>query len=181
MRICFMCNEYPPGPHGGIGTFTQIMARALVRAGHEARVVGAYPLDYPAPAYEEEGGVRVWRLYGAPHRVGKATARLRLFELVAGWSRKGEIDLLEAPDWEGWVAGFRLSVPIVVRFNGSATYFATETGQRVRPITFLLERASLRRGDFYCSASRYTAERTQHLFRLRREAIPVLYSRVHFN
>src|SRR2546429_2994566 len=25
MNICFICPEYPPGPHGGVGTFTQIL------------------------------------------------------------------------------------------------------------------------------------------------------------
>src|SRR5262245_29848502 len=130
MRICFICNEYPPGPHGGIGTFTQIMARSLVRGGHEARVVGAYPKEYRAPAYEEDEGVRIWRMRDGSHRISKAIARFRLFSLIAGWSRRGEIDLLEAPDWEGWIAGFRLPIPMVVRFNGTSTYFAVETQRR---------------------------------------------------
>lgn len=178
MRVCFICNEYPPGPHGGIGTFTQLMARALVRAGNEVRVVGGYSSDYPAPAYEEDNGVRVWRFTGAIHRRGKMLARYRIFQLVARWCREGEIDLLEAPDWEGWNAGFRLPVPIIVRFNGSSTYFAAETAQRVQPVTFLLEWASMRGADFFCSASRYTADKTQRLFRLRRRPIAVLYNPV---
>ena len=40
MKICFLCSEYPPVPHGGAGTFTQVTARALVQAGHDVRVVG---------------------------------------------------------------------------------------------------------------------------------------------
>jgi glycosyltransferase involved in cell wall biosynthesis len=178
MRVCFICNEYPPGPHGGIGTFTQLMARALVRTGNEVRVVGGYSADYPAPAYEEDNGVRVWRFHGATHRAGKVLARYRIFQLVARWSCEGQIDLLEAPDWEGWIAGFRLPVPIVVRFNGSTTYFAAETAQRVRPVTFLLEWASMRGADFFCSASQYTADKTQRLFRLRHRPIAILHNPV---
>lgn len=34
MNICFICDEYPPGLHGGIGTMTQVLARALTQAGH---------------------------------------------------------------------------------------------------------------------------------------------------
>src|SRR5262245_51956678 len=104
MRLCFICNEYPPGPHGGIGTFTQVMARSLVRAGHEVRVVGAYPRDYHAPAYENDHGVEVWRFHGATHRLGKLRARYRIFRSLSRWNRDGQIDLVEAPDWEGWIA-----------------------------------------------------------------------------
>jgi len=31
MHICFLCNEYPPAQHGGIGSFTQTLARELVK------------------------------------------------------------------------------------------------------------------------------------------------------
>jgi glycosyltransferase involved in cell wall biosynthesis len=65
-----------------------------------------------------------------------------------------------------------------VRLNGSATYFAAEMRQRVDRILHFLESATLRRADFYCSASRYTAERTQQCFGLRREADAILYNPV---
>jgi hypothetical protein len=51
MRVCFLCNEYPPGPHGGIGTFTQMLARALVQAGHQAWVIGRYSQGHPGSDY----------------------------------------------------------------------------------------------------------------------------------
>src|SRR5205814_9612541 len=100
LRVCFLCNEYPPGPHGGIGTLTRTLARALVAIGHEARAVGIYPHDYPAPDIEEEGGVRVWRLRASPGRGGWLRSRARLFQTVAAWVRTGDVDLVEVPDWE---------------------------------------------------------------------------------
>ncbi|MBA3442987.1 MAG: glycosyltransferase family 4 protein [Pyrinomonadaceae bacterium] len=181
LRVCFLCNEYPPGPHGGIGTMTQVLARALVQAGHEVRVAGMYPASYPAPDYEEDGGVRVRRLRRSAHRLGWVTARRQLFRMVARWSRDGEIDLVEVPDWEGWAAGWpKLPVPIVVRLHGSMSYFAAELGRPVRRTAFRLERASLRRADFWCSVSRYTADKTQQLFDLRTGPDAVLYNPVEF-
>jgi len=179
MRICFLCNEYPPGPHGGIGTMTQVLARALVQAGHEVRVVGAYRQEYPAPDYEEDQGVRVWRLRRNDHRFSRFPARRRLFQIVAGWSRRGEIDLIEVPDWEGWVAGWpRLPVPVIARLNGSISYFSAEMGQPINRVTFWLERASLRRAEFWCSVSRYTADKTQRLFGLHSGPRAILYNPV---
>ncbi len=42
MHVAFICNEYPPGVHGGIGAVTRTYARALVEAGHRVTVIGVY-------------------------------------------------------------------------------------------------------------------------------------------
>jgi glycosyltransferase involved in cell wall biosynthesis len=87
--------------------------------------------------------------------------------MVRDWIRAGKIDLVEAPDWEGAVAGWpRLTVPVITRLNGSVTYFAAEAGERPPRLTSALERASLRRSDAWCAASRYVADRTRSIFRL---------------
>jgi glycosyltransferase involved in cell wall biosynthesis len=169
MRVCFLCNEYPsPGPHGGIGTFTQTLARALVQAGHQVWVIGRCSQNHPASDYEEDQGVRVWRLRSPAHLFARARVRYQLFRTVASWSRNGKIDLVDVPDCAGWIAGWpRLPVPIIVRLHGSLTYLAAELGQPVNRTAFLLEWASLRRADFWCSVSQYAAHRTQQLFGLR--------------
>ena len=43
MKVCFVCSEYPPSVHGGIGTYTAVLGQALRRRGHEVRVIGVYP------------------------------------------------------------------------------------------------------------------------------------------
>ena len=40
MRVAYVCNEYPPRPHGGIGSFVQTLARAVAERGLEVTVVG---------------------------------------------------------------------------------------------------------------------------------------------
>lgn len=179
LRIAFVCHEYPPGPHGGIGTVTRMLARALAQAGHQVRVVGIYDGRYPAPDYEDDGGVRVWRLRRGRGRLDWLAARYRLYQQIARWRRAGEIDLVEVPDWEGWAAGWpRCDVPVVVRLHGSVSYFCAEMGRRIPRSAFRLERASLRRAEAWCSVSRYTAERTQELFGLRTPADAILHNPV---
>ena len=56
MRICFLCEGYPPAAHGGIGTFTQNVARALVSAGHQIWIVARHSRTLPGKAYEEAKG-----------------------------------------------------------------------------------------------------------------------------
>jgi glycosyltransferase involved in cell wall biosynthesis len=178
MKLCFICNEYPPMPHGGIGSVVQLIARAMIREGHQVRVVGAYRQS-EAEVREYDQGVEVIRLQIPEWRFGWATARYRLFTTVAEWAKRREIDLIEVPDYQGWAAGWgRLSVPVVGRLHGSSTYFAAEMGWRSDRLDFWIERASLRRCDFIASTSRYTAERTRLLFKLKNTADAILYNPV---
>jgi glycosyltransferase involved in cell wall biosynthesis len=181
MRMCFVCSDYPPGPHGGIGTMTQLLARALVRRGAAVRVIGIYPPDYPADDLSDDLGVQVVRIRERRHPLGWVIARARLARIVARWARRREVDLVEIPDWRGWAAGWPpLPVPVVARLNGSATYFAAERGISASRLTRGLERSSLRRADFVCSASQYTADRTRQVLSLseNQPAIPVLHNPV---
>jgi len=134
MRICFVCSEYPPGAHGGIGTMTRLLARGFVARGHQVRVVGIYPRtsDLPLGSYDDDG-IRVWRLREtAVPKIGWMLSRVKLYRQVRAWSRRGEIDLVEVPDYQGWAARWpSLSVPVIVRLNGSSTYNSTQTGGRV--------------------------------------------------
>ena len=179
MNICFVCNEYPPGAHGGLGTFTRVLGRALVRAGHGVRVTGYYPASYGGQAHERDEGVDVWRHTEPAGRLGWIAARHAVYRQVARWARAGEVDVVEVADWFGPAAGWpRLPVPVVARLNGSATFFAGELNRTVGRMAFALERASLRRVDDWSSASAFTAERTRALFRLHKPPATVLYNPV---
>ena len=178
MNICFQCNEYPPLPHGGIGSVTQLMGRALVRRGHNLRVVGVYP-KAESVRREEDEGVQVWRLQTPKGKLGWIAARYRLFRMVAKWAKDGEVDLVEVPDYQGGAAGWgRLPVPVVGRLHGSSAYFAAEMGWRVDRLSFWLERASLRRCDFIASTSQYTADRTAQVFGLGKRQPAILHNPV---
>jgi glycosyltransferase involved in cell wall biosynthesis len=178
MRICFICCEYPPARHGGIGSVTQVLGRALSDAGHEVRVLGVYSgLD--APKTDEDGGVQVWRLPMPAGRFGWTRGRKVLFETIKDWADRGEIDVVEVPDWEGYAAGWpSLRVPVVTRLHGSSSYFAREMHARLDWPAWCLEAASFHRADSCCSTSAYTAARTQRIFGPRRRPVEVLFNPV---
>ena len=179
MKICFICSEYPPGPHGGIGTMTQVLSRSLSDAGHEVSTIGVYPEKYPGNDDDSDGNIRIRRVRDSGGRFRWAWLRMRLYREVAEQVRRGAIDVVEAPDYQGWVAGWKaLPAPLVVRLHGSETYFAAELGRRVNQMAFRLERASLRRADAWFSVCRYTADKTRALFRLGTQASAILYNPV---
>lgn len=59
MKLLYLTPDYPPTVRTGIATYVQSMARAMVRAGHEAHVLTCE--IYGGQAEEEDHGVRVHR------------------------------------------------------------------------------------------------------------------------
>ncbi len=164
MKICFICPEYPQGPHGGVGAIVQLLARDLVARGHSVRVIGVYPENYPAPDYEEDQGVRVWRLRTRPGRWAWIRPWIRQYQLIKGWIDEKEIELVEAPDSRGWFACWpQLPTPLVLRANGANIYFAKVLGKQANRLTRWLELQAYRRADAVIAASEYTAQITHDL------------------
>ncbi len=167
MKICLLCNEYPPVRVGGIGRTTHNLAHSLVEAGHQVRVIGLSMENDPVPSFESDGGVLVSRIKMRRTRGAWILGRYQLYRTLSDWVDRGLIDIAETPDYEGAVGGWpALRVPVVARLHGSSSYFAVEMGRQPDRLTFFLERASLRRANFICSTSRYTAEKTTSLFQL---------------
>lgn len=162
-----------------MGTFVRVMGRALVQSGHQVRVVGIYPPDCGFPDYEQDRGVRVWRLRRPAFAYGWLVGRYRLYKLVKRWINQGHVDVVDAHDPEGWFAGWpRTPVPLVIRAGGSFSYFSHELGQPLSPSLFRIERSAYRRADAWIAKSNYIGEVTRRLFDLRHGPDAVLYNPV---
>lgn len=123
MNILFICDEYPPGKNGGIGTATQNLARGLARAGHGVVVVGLYEPGYGSADEENDHGVRVLRrrlqadrFFGNGYSLFDALAMKtlvstgifkkqvtravsELYELISKLIQQHAIDIIEWPDF----------------------------------------------------------------------------------
>jgi len=172
MRLGFLCSEYPPSRGGGIGTFTQVLGRALARAGHRVDVVGLYDVD--EDCCEEDHGVRVWRLRRAGTRftrfVGngwKATRKLRAL-------RSEGLELVEGPE-NAFAALPRLpGLKKVIRMHGGHHFFAVTLGRKPKLWRAWQEKRSFEQADAICAVSRYVAEVTRELLGLGDMEIPIL-------
>jgi glycosyltransferase involved in cell wall biosynthesis len=127
MKLIFVCNEYPPAPHGGIGTFVHTIVHALHRAGHEVTVVGLGEED----GCRDDTGIRVVTLRrGRLRRVSWLLDRIRLFRWLTREVRALGCDLIEVPDYEGMLPFPFTACPVVVRLHLSATTIARAAGGR---------------------------------------------------
>lgn len=167
MRIAFVCHEYPPPPSGGIGAFVQTLARGLVAAGHAATVVG---IGEEAGEREDEGvrvvtlpstrcwGVQWWR------------DRRRLYR----WLSDEKPDLVEVPDYRGWLP-FPFDVcPVIVRLHGSQCVIQALEGDAAPVWVRHCERATLRRHGHWATLDPWFAELTATHFGLQPKRLDVL-------
>jgi glycogen synthase len=209
MTILFICNEYPPGKSGGIGSMTRVLARAMAKEGHRILVAGLYAPGYGQKDYEEDEGVMVWRrryrldiglikndysltdtfLLAALRRTGllgwdtrKSVMDFNSF--IIDLIEKFKIDVVEWPDFNEYFPYLPdsfvwppLPVPLIVKFNGTASYIARDMKEKINPATLRQEKRHIERADLLVSVSRYTADSYTSLYGNSRP-VEILYNSI---
>jgi glycosyltransferase involved in cell wall biosynthesis len=163
VNIVFVCNEYPPLPHGGIGTFVQTVARALYRRGHRVTVVGSTE----TPREYSDGGVEVvtLRRNGLPY-VGNLITRFKLHRWLSARARAGSIDVIEAPDYMGFLPFRVAGCTTVIRLHLSSTSIRRQAGTKISKGIALYERSTLAANPNWIAVSDYSLQLTSATFRL---------------
>ena len=157
MKICFVCNEYPPEPHGGVGTFVQTIAHALSDRGHSISVVGLYP-KIQSNTFYSDGDVKVYKLprTNTNIRLSIFTGRLHLADFIHQLNQKEKFDIIEAPEGGGWSLFVRLDCPLVIRLHNTAPIFSKQQSIHNRGhLINLLEGLSIRRCSRVVGVSKF--------------------------
>jgi glycosyltransferase involved in cell wall biosynthesis len=177
MHVCFLCNEYPPAIHGGIGSFTQTLARGLVRHGHRVTSIGLYPIQREVS--DEDRGVRVIRLpQGRIPGLRIATNCLRMREAVRRVHRESPIDLLEGSERSFFLISPRLPIPRNIRMHGGHVFSKLMLGQTPDRQKVFEERRSFRVATHVCAVGRFVGETTRKRLNLGNRPIPVILNPV---
>ncbi len=142
MNILFICDEYPPGKNGGIGSITKMLAEKLHEQGHGVYVVGLYPHGFGGDDTEDQNNIKIWRLrYRTDvglisgdntlkdkvlvHSLRKsgimnldATQQLKkMMGFIAELIRTYKIDVIEMPDWNNFYFNVSLTNLTIPRFK----------------------------------------------------------------
>jgi len=205
MNILFLCDEYPPGKHGGIGTAVQSLACELAASGHSVIVAGFYDDSYGGADHFIDKGVQVYRFkrknkipFAKFEMIGKAINKFctisgiwdleikrslsKYHVFLEGLIQRYKIEIVERPDFNDYIRFCKkkrvlgkLSVPVIVKLHGSMTYFAEEAGKEIKPFIKETERWYLNEADAISSVSNYTAVKTKRYFGMERP-IEILYN-----
>lgn len=177
MHIVYLCPEYPPSRHGGIGSFVQTLGRALVVRGHQVSVIGLYD---PAEAGESnDQGVRVIRV---PKRGLPGTRFLqngaRLGRALKDLHAKHPVDLLEGAEMSYAIVSRSFPAPKILRMHGGAHFFSIELSGRPGRWAAWQERRSFSVADHLFAVSRYVADRTREYLQLGERPVEIVYNPV---
>jgi glycosyltransferase involved in cell wall biosynthesis len=173
MHICYLCNEYPPSPHGGIGSFTQTLAQALVKRGHQVSVVGAYAQD--VEDHYNDMGVAVYRVpTGHIRGTRMILTAVRLSRTVGKIHSHSPVDILEGPELSFGLLNVNSPCVRLIRMNGGHHFFSITLGKKLRPVRSWLERRSFNHVNNLCAVSNYVAETTRNILRLGDRPIEIL-------
>ncbi len=161
MKVALVCDRYPPRPHTGIGSFVQMLARGLQQHGHCVLVVEI------GDAYREisDQGVAIFTLPRARLRcLGNLITRWRLRNRLAARAREGMLDLIEVPDYPGFLP---FSVPgcaTVVRLHQSSTVSHHLAGLKMSPGIYFYEKRTLAANPNWIGVSSQILGLTQRAF-----------------
>jgi glycosyltransferase involved in cell wall biosynthesis len=164
VRLIYVCNEYPPARHGGIGTFVHSIARAMTGHGHRVTVVGLGDRE----GERDDHGVRVITLRRARvPRLSRLIDRVRLYRWLLREASTAPIDLIEVPDYEGLLPFPFWRSAVVVRLHLSDTAIARDAGHRPAAALHLAEYLTLRLHRHWIAMSRFALQLTIATFGIR--------------
>ncbi len=170
MHICFACSEYPPAPHGGIGSFIQTLGRELVRRGHQVSAIGMYGYGPHLEGEENDCGVRVIRVPSRGWPLLRVLPnRLRQRGAFFDLHRERPIDLIEGSEAAFARTGGGLPGLKLLRMHGGPAFFGIRDTRQLRA-----ERWSFRIADEICAVSQCVAEGTRRILALGDRHIEVI-------
>ena len=167
-RIAFLTPEYPhakTGNSGGIGTSIKNLAQGLLAQGCAVRIL---VYGQKEDAVFEDNGIVVQQIKNIKLKgLSWWLTRKKLERTINELYDQQEIDLVESPDWTGITSFIKpKKCPIVIRLNGSDTYFCHLDRRPVKWVNKFHEKRALQNADGHISVSQFTADLTNQLFGL---------------
>jgi glycosyltransferase involved in cell wall biosynthesis len=171
MKIAFLTPEYPhskTGSSGGIGTSIKNLAIGLLGQGCSVRVL---VYGQKEEGVFEDNGIIVQQIRNIKFKgLSWWFTRKKLERIINDLHSNQEIDLVEATDWTGITSFIQpKKCPIVIRLNGSDTYFCHLDQRPVKWNTKFHERRAIQKADGLVAVSQFTADLTNEVFGLHKE------------
>lgn len=172
--IGYLTTEYPglTTYYGGIGTSIRDLVHGLLQRNMAPHVILINDFEDSVRSMDGVTLVMLKRV-----RLPGLTAFLtgaKISRIVNDLVSQGKLDVLEVPDWTGLSAFVKVSCPVVMRLNGSETYFKYLVGKSSRLRYRFLEKRAFLQANHIISVSQHTADVTNKVFHSNRnmEVIP---------
>lgn len=177
MKIVFLTPEYPHkkiSHAAGIGTSIKNLATALVKQGHSINVI---VYGQKNTAFFEEQGVGIHLIEDKKYRFAKwYFYRKCIQKYCEKVIAAQKIDIVEAPDWTGITAFMNFSIPLVIRFHGSDTYFCHLENRKQKLKNYWFEKLAINRAKAFITPTRFAGELSVKLFNIKNKKIQTIHN-----
>ena len=170
MKIAFLTPEFPHPKmvsSGGIGTSILNLSKGLVGLGHEVSIL-VYGQN--EDTFFVENDISFYRIKNIKLKgFSRVLTQIKIEKLINSLVNERKVDIVEAPDWTGITSNIKPKCPVVIRLNGSDTYFCHLDNRPVKFWNRFREKRALQNTTALLSVSQYTADLTKELFSLERD------------
>jgi glycosyltransferase involved in cell wall biosynthesis len=168
-KVVFICNEFPPMPHGGIGVFVKNLTNGLIKNGFECTVVGLYPLN--KKLVENIDGITIIRLKEFKCRILDKYLLFKLFFnflnrfklslFILNYERLNKPEIIESYEWNGPLL-FKPQTKLIIRLHGSNTAYTEFEKKPFSKVLKFYESLNIKMGDVFVSVSKHMLEITEN-------------------
>lgn len=170
MKIAFLTPEFPHPKMvsaGGLGTSIFNLSKGLVGLGHEVSILVYGQKD---DTFFVENDISFYRIKNIKLKgFSRLLTQIKIEKLINSLVNESKVDIVEAPDWTGITSNIKPKCPVVMRLNGSDTYFCNLDNRPVKFWNRFREKRALQNATALLSVSQYTADLTKELFSLERD------------
>jgi len=176
MHILYLTPEYPHeriGASGGMGTSIKNLAEELVELDVKVTIV---VYGHKKNDHFEDNGIRYRCIEQKKYPFGGFYLYRRYINrLLNEIIEKKEIDLIEAPDWTGITAFMKFSIPLVIRFHGSDTYFCHIEQRLQKWKNRFFETNGIKKAQAYIAPTSFAGQKSAALFKIDKSSNHVIH------
>jgi len=176
MHIAFLTPEFPhpKATHsGGLGTSIENLTTALVK---EGVMVTVFIYGQKTDEVIIGNGITLHLIKNKKYKFfGWFFHRKYIQQYCNTIIKKENIELLEAPDWTGITAFMKFSIPLIIRFHGSDTYFCHLENRKQKRKNFWFESLGINKAKAFIAPTTFAGKVSRELFKINSKEIKTIH------
>lgn len=175
-HIAYIVSHYPHkafNDDGGLGTSVFNLVERIRKENHR---VSVFVYGQKSDFVIEEENLTIYSIEDIEERLFKFYFhRKKIERFIKEKIKNHKIDLIEAPDWTGITALMRFSIPLVIRFHGSDTYFCHLEKRKQKFRNFWFEKNAVRNADAYIAPTDFAGNLSKQLFGIQNRKVKTIH------
>lgn len=176
MHIAFLTPEFPHpkiAHAAGLGTSLKNLTTALVKEGVKVTV---FVYGQKTEEIILENGLTLHLIKNRKYKIfGWFFHRKQIQKYCNLVISTEKIDLLEAPDWTGITAFMKFTIPQVIRFHGSDTYFCHLEDRKQKLKNFWFEKLATNCAKAFIAPTTFAGEVSKKLFQIKNKEVKTIH------